>query len=211
VSRTVFVDRDGVINVNRADHVRSWDDFQFLPGALDGLALLARHRHRVIVVTNQVVVNRGLVARATVDAIHRRMLLAVQRAGGEVADVMVCPHRPEEGCSCRKPEPGLLHAAAQRHRVNLQDAVLVGDHLGDLLAAQRAGCDAILVLSGRTSASDPAQVPPNCLAVLPDLRAAAAAIVASPGLSELKRRPRRMGRAVGIAPYLPPTNSAMRR
>jgi D-glycero-D-manno-heptose 1,7-bisphosphate phosphatase len=207
VAATVFVDRDGVINVNRADHVRSWEDFEFLPGALEGLALLTRHRYRVIVVTNQAVINRGLVERSTLEAIHRRMLVAVKRAGGEVVDIMICPHRPEEGCACRKPEPGLLRAAEQRYSVEMQDAVLVGDHVGDLLAAHRAGCDSILVLSGRTLPSDAVELPSSCLSVLPDLRAAAAAIVMSPGLAALKQRAPRPTDNAGRPPRIPQTAS----
>ncbi len=146
----VLVDRDGVINVNRAEHVRSWPELEFLPGALDGLALLARSDIPVVVVTNQAIVNRGVVTREALDGIHERMVAEIERRDGAIRDVLVCPHRPDEGCACRKPAPGLLIDAAAKLRIDTSDAVMIGDHPRDLEAARRAGCPSILVLSGRT-------------------------------------------------------------
>lgn len=97
VRRAVFVDRDGVINRNRDDYVKSWAEFEFLPGALDGLRRLAALDARVIVITNQSIINRGLAPRAVVDGINDRMTREVRRAGGRIDAVFVCPHRPDEG------------------------------------------------------------------------------------------------------------------
>lgn len=179
----VFLDRDGVINANRAEHVTSWSDFQFLPGALDGLRLLALAGHEVVLVTNQAIVGHGLLSRSKLDALHRRMLRAIADHGGRVSTVLVCPHRPEENCACRKPAPGLLLAAAQRLSLDVADTVLVGDHPTDLQAAERAGCRSILVLSGRQAEPPgPEELPPGCMAVVPDLLAAARALTGgSPG------------------------------
>ena len=185
-SPTVFVDRDGVINANRVDHVRSWSEVEFLPGALDGLALLARNGFDVIVVTNQAIVNRGEAPRAAVDAIHARMTAEIERHGGAVRAVQVCPHRPDEGCGCRKPAPGLLFDAAARHGIQLSDAILIGDHEHDLEAARRAHCASILVLSGRTRERPTGQLPDGCLAVLPGLLDAARFIV-DPARTEAAR------------------------
>lgn len=176
-SPTVFVDRDGVINANRADHVLSWSEVEFLPGALDGLALLTRSGFDVIVVTNQAIVNRHQATRAAVDAIHARMVAEIERHGGAVRGVQVCPHRPDEGCGCRKPAPGLLLDAAVRYGVRLSDAILIGDHEHDLEAARRANCSSILVLSGRTPKWPTGQLPAGCLAVLPGLLDAAQFVV----------------------------------
>jgi len=176
-SPTVFVDRDGVINANRADHVRSWPEIEFLPGALDGLALLTRSGFDVVVVTNQAIVNRGQATRAVVDGIHARMVAEIERHGGAIRAVQMCPHRPDEGCSCRKPEPGLLIDAAARYGVCLSDAILIGDHEHDLEAARRANCASILVLSGRTREWPTGQLPDGCLAVLPGLLDAAQFVV----------------------------------
>src|SRR5579859_3809461 len=104
---TVFLDRDGVINYNRADHVKSWSEFEFLPGSLQALASLRKANYRVFVVTNQAVINRGIVDQAVVEHIHMQMLEHISRAGGRIEAVLYCPHRPEENCFCRKPLPGL--------------------------------------------------------------------------------------------------------
>ncbi len=170
---TVFVDRDGVIIANRADHIRAWDQVAFLPGALEGLAHLTRHGCEVVVVTNQAIVNRGQATRAQVDLIHARMVAAISRHGGRVRAVQVCPHRPDEGCACRKPAPGLLLGAADRLSIDLSRAVLIGDHPHDLEAARRANCPSILVLSGRTPGWSEDALPEGCLAVLPGLLEAA--------------------------------------
>jgi D-glycero-D-manno-heptose 1,7-bisphosphate phosphatase len=185
--RTVFVDRDGVINANRADHVTSWEQFKLLPGALDGLALLTRHGFQIVVVTNQAIVNRGTITRAALDDLHGRLIDAVERHGGRIAAVLACPHRPEERCGCRKPQPGMLFQARDAYGASLNDAVLIGDHATDLEAARRAGCSSILVLSGRTPAGA-TDLPPTCVAVLPDLYAAACYLVERPAARRVQER-----------------------
>jgi D-glycero-D-manno-heptose 1,7-bisphosphate phosphatase len=172
-----FVDRDGVINANRTDHVKSWDEFEFLPGALDALALLSRTGWRVVVVTNQAVVNRGVVSTLELEHLHARMADAIRHHGGRLSAVYACPHRPDEGCGCRKPEPGLLVAAAANLVGRLDRSFMVGDHLTDLEAAKRAGCKSILVLSGRHQLSSTQVLPDNCVAIVPNLLAAAQHVV----------------------------------
>ncbi len=146
--KTVFVDRDGVINRNRRDHVKSWGEFVFLPHAVDALAELTRHGFRIVVLTNQAAINRGITSRETIEDIHARMVAALEAAGARVAGVFYCPHRPEEGCGCRKPQPGLLFQAADRLGVDLSQSYLIGDALTDVVAARRAGCRPILVMTG---------------------------------------------------------------
>lgn len=145
----IFLDRDGVINCNRSDHVKSWDEFEFLPGVLDALVRLARMDLLVIVISNQGVIGRGLATRATVDEIHDRMIVEIHSAGGRIDDVFYCPHRPEDGCTCRKPQPGLLLRAAERWHLDLATSILIGDSEVDALAAQSAGCRSMLVRTGR--------------------------------------------------------------
>lgn len=157
----IFLDRDGVINRNRVDYVKTWSEFEFLPGALAALARLHAAGRRVIVVSNQSAVERGLLTMAALEQLHRRMRAAVAEAGGEITEVLVCPHRPERGCSCRKPRPGLLLAARDRLGVDLRRSVLVGDHVSDVGAALAAGCAAVLVLTGRTTAASLASLPTN--------------------------------------------------
>ena len=171
--KTVFIDRDGVINVNRSDHVKSWGELEFLPNALTGLALLTSHGFDSFVVTNQAVVGRGLITQSELDVIHDRMIAAIATHGGRVNAILACPHRPEARCGCRKPAPGLLFEARTRYAVDLQEAILIGDHPNDLEAARLAGCRSLLVLSGRVAQWPSDRLPEACLAVLPDLAAAA--------------------------------------
>lgn len=145
----VFLDRDGVINVNRPDHVKNWDEFQFLPGSLDALALLALSGIPVFVVTNQAVVNRGVVPQHVIDEINSRMKAEIQSHGGRLDAVLCCPHAPEENCGCRKPQPGLLLTAAESHGLDLKRCYVIGDALSDIRAGQAVGCQTIMVLTGR--------------------------------------------------------------
>ncbi|MHB1131346.1 MAG: D-glycero-alpha-D-manno-heptose-1,7-bisphosphate 7-phosphatase [Chloroflexota bacterium] len=145
----VFLDRDGVINENRIDHVKSWAEFRFLPGAREAIARITGAGIKVFIITNQAVVNRGLVSRETVDAINARMVEEVSRYGGRIEAVAYCPHREEEQCDCRKPRPGLLLDLARKYELRLSKTVLIGDALSDIDAGQTAGCQTILVLTGR--------------------------------------------------------------
>jgi D-glycero-D-manno-heptose 1,7-bisphosphate phosphatase len=147
--RAVFLDRDGVINEKCAEHVKDWSEFQFLPGARESIARLAEAGVRVFIITNQAIVNRGIVTRETLDSVNRRMVEEIERRGGRVAAVAYCPHRPDERCFCRKPQPGLLLHLAREHGLDLSATVLIGDALTDIEAGQAAGCQTILVLTGR--------------------------------------------------------------
>ncbi len=146
---TIFVDRDGVINCNRPEHVLSWQDFQFEEGALEALCRLRTAGYQVIVITNQAAIERGLVSAAQIDALHDQMLDEIERHGGRVDAVLCCPHSPEARCVCRKPAPGLLLQAAQQFEVQLGQSWFIGDYLTDVQAGLSAGCKPLLVLTGR--------------------------------------------------------------
>jgi D-sedoheptulose 7-phosphate isomerase len=171
----VMVDRDGVINRNLEQGVRHWDDFEFLPGALQGLELLARHGHRVVVVSNQAAIGRGQLTPAQLSDINRRMSAEVLAHGGSIDAIYVCPHSPEDGCDCRKPAPGLLHRASSDLGFALSDSYFVGDHPTDIEAAEAVGAKPVLVTSGRTSPLEIA--PQNGHLVAGDLLEAADLIV----------------------------------
>ncbi len=141
----VLVDRDGVINRVRPDYVKRWEELELLPGALDALARLERAGCEVVVLTNQSVISRGLLSREAVDEIHGRLSAVVQRAGGRIHAFLICPHAPGDGCTCRKPAPGLLLRARDELGVDLSRAVMVGDQPSDMEAARAVGCPAILV------------------------------------------------------------------
>ena len=145
----VFLDRDGVINRNRPEYVKGWEEFEFLPNALNALRRLAAFDWPVIVITNQSIIGRAIVTRATVDDIHERMVKSVANAGGRIDSIFCCPHRPDEICECRKPRPGLLLRAAAQFSIDLRRSYLIGDAESDLQAARAAGCQAIFVKSGR--------------------------------------------------------------
>lgn len=149
VARAIFLDRDGVINENRADYVKSWSEFHFIDGALSALAQLAGSKFKIVITTNQSAIGRQLTTRETVDDIHRRMLHAIVQAGGRVDRILYCPHRPDEGCQCRKPRPGLLLQARQELLLDLTDSYLVGDSVEDMQAGLAVGCTTLLVLTGR--------------------------------------------------------------
>ncbi len=147
--RAVFLDRDGVINFNRPDHVKSWDEFQFLPGVLDALGHLAKSEFLIIVATNQAAIHREMVDESTVRDIHARMTTEIERAGGCLHAVYYCPHLPEENCECRKPKPGMYLRAAWKFNLDLTRSYVVGDARADVEAAHAIGAQPVLVLSGR--------------------------------------------------------------
>jgi D-glycero-D-manno-heptose 1,7-bisphosphate phosphatase len=160
----VFVDRDGVICENRTDHVKAWSEFAFLPGAADALASLTRAGVRLFVVTNQAIIARGLASRRTVDEINDRMVGALEEAGARVESVLVCPHDSSDRCACRKPEPGMLLDAAGRFDVDLSSSFLVGDAASDIEAGARAGCETVLVRTGRFATVEGATYQPAFVA-----------------------------------------------
>lgn len=147
--RAVFLDRDGVINENRSDYVKTWDELRFLPGVLESLQRLASSHLAIVVVSNQSAINRGLVSPAEAGDINKRMVEEIENAGGRIDSVYICPHRPDEGCNCRKPAAGLLHQAAEQLGIDLASSYLVGDALCDMQAALAARCAPLLVLTGR--------------------------------------------------------------
>ena len=145
---TIFLDRDGVINENRADYVKSWQEFRFLDGSREAIAKLTQAGHRIIVCTNQAAVARGYVSVETVEEIHRRMLAGIAELGGSIEKIYYCPHAKDENCLCRKPRPGLLLRARDELGIDLSDAVFIGDSMTDVRAGLAAGVHSILVLTG---------------------------------------------------------------
>jgi histidinol-phosphate phosphatase family protein len=141
----VFLDRDGVINRRRPDHVKSWDEFEFLPGVLPALAELRALGATVVVITNQSAVGRGLLSSLELRVIHQRMLAAIRDAGGHVTAVYSCLHAPADGCACRKPRPLLFQRASTDLDIALSDSIMVGDSATDVEAARAAGCRPVLI------------------------------------------------------------------
>lgn len=170
--RLIILDRDGVINHDRTDFIKSPDEWQPLPGSVEAIAAASRAGVRLVVVSNQSGLARGLFDISTLHAIHRRMLEAVQEQGGQIDGIFYCPHGPEAGCSCRKPEPGLLHMVSERLHKSLEDVPFIGDRLSDLEAARRAGARPVLVRTGRGQETLDAGIGLELVPVFPDLAAA---------------------------------------
>lgn len=151
----MILDRDGVINQKppKAQYVRHWDEFEWLPGVKDALRLLKEAGYRVIVVSNQAGIGRGAMTRADLQHIHDRMLAEASEAGGRIEAVYYCPHDWEEGCACRKPRPGMLFQAQGEFNLDLTRTLFIGDDERDAQAAEAAGCPPALV-SRETSLLD---------------------------------------------------------
>jgi D-glycero-D-manno-heptose 1,7-bisphosphate phosphatase len=146
----IFLDRDGVIVENRPDYIRSWADVHIFPQALEALVKARIAPYKIIIVTNQSAVGRGIISLAEAQAINQRLVAEIEAAGGQIDAVLMCPHAPNDNCLCRKPRPGLLLQAAQQFSIDLKHSILIGDALSDLLAGQAAGLqNTILVRTGR--------------------------------------------------------------
>jgi len=149
LAHAVFLDRDGVINHDSADYITRLEQFEFYPGSIDALRRLTAAGFPLIVVTNQSAVGRGWIPAAELERIHAHLRASVAGAGGRILDIFVCPHRPSDGCACRKPLPGLLHAADAAHGIDFRSAVMIGDSIRDIECARRAGVGTtILVRTG---------------------------------------------------------------
>lgn len=146
--RLVILDRDGVINEERVDFIRSADQWRPLPGSLEAIARLCRAGLSVAVATNQSGVGRGLMSARDLAAIHDTLDLAVREAGGELAGVFFCPHKPDAGCRCRKPLPGLLEQIEAALGLPVAGEFMVGDSMRDLQAATAARARPALVRTG---------------------------------------------------------------
>ena len=161
----IFLDRDGVIIENRTNYVRSWDDVEIFPQALVALASLKDSLYKIIIITNQSPIGRGILTSDQVDDINRQLLREIGSVGGVVDGIYLCPHDPEDGCDCRKPRPGLLLQASQEHKIDLEHSIMIGDALTDLQAGLAAGLGkVVLVRTGRGAQEEfsptAAQLPP---------------------------------------------------
>ncbi|MFO1321986.1 MAG: D-glycero-beta-D-manno-heptose 1,7-bisphosphate 7-phosphatase [Burkholderiales bacterium] len=147
----VFLDRDGTVNVEK-HYLHRFDDWEWIPGAVDAIRRANHLGFVVIVVTNQAGVARGLYGEADVIALHQRVDEVLRAAGAHVDAYYHCPHHPEHGariaCDCRKPHPGMLLRAAREHGLDLPRSFLVGDRESDIEAARRAGVTPLLVATG---------------------------------------------------------------
>lgn len=149
IQKLVILDRDGVINRDSDDYIKSVDEFELLAGSAEAIALLHQHGFAVVVATNQSGLARGLFQLDDLEAMHAKLTQAVADAGGELSGIFYCPHGPDDQCNCRKPLPGLIDAIEAELGCSAQGWPLIGDSLRDLEAGLCRGCEPILVRTGK--------------------------------------------------------------
>ena len=149
MEQIVFLDRDGVINKNRDDYVKTWDEFEFLPNTKKAIKLLNDNGYKIIIITNQSVVGRGIITEKTLTGIHEKMLKELNECGCRIEKIYYCPHAPGDNCGCRKPKSGLLLKAAKDFDIDLKKCYFIGDSETDVEAGKRAGCKTYLVSENR--------------------------------------------------------------
>ncbi|MFT4174956.1 MAG: D-glycero-beta-D-manno-heptose 1,7-bisphosphate 7-phosphatase [Rhodocyclaceae bacterium] len=145
----IVLDRDGVINFDSAQFIKTPDEWRPIPGSLEAIGRLAEAGYRIVVATNQSGVGRGLFDMDTLNAINEKMIKAVAQAGGRIDAIFFCPHSADSTCECRKPKSGMFQQIAARFNVDLSGVPTVGDSLRDLQAGIDVGCRPYLVLTGK--------------------------------------------------------------
>ena len=143
--KTVFLDRDGVINKERSDYIKSISELEIFPNVAKNIELLKNAGFLVVVITNQSVINRGLITHETVDQIHDSIQNYLKTNGTSIDGFFYCPHKPNENCNCRKPKPGLLHQAILELDIDPKSSWMIGDNNSDIEAATSIGCQAIKI------------------------------------------------------------------
>ncbi|MGH8751054.1 MAG: D-glycero-beta-D-manno-heptose 1,7-bisphosphate 7-phosphatase [Burkholderiales bacterium] len=174
--KLVILDRDGVINHDSAQFIKSPDEWKPIADSLDAIARLNQAGYRVVVATNQSGLGRGLFDMTTLNAIHDKMHKTVALHGGRIDAIFFCPHAQELNCACRKPKTGLFQEIAQRFNVNLSGVPCIGDSLRDLQAADAVSAQPILLLTGKGTKTREAGGLPANTQIYPDLAAAALAL-----------------------------------
>jgi D-glycero-D-manno-heptose 1,7-bisphosphate phosphatase len=157
--KLVILDRDGTINSDSDDFVKTPDEWLPLPGSLEAIARLNHAGWHVVIASNQSGLGRGLFDVASLNAMHAKMHKMLAAVGGRVDAVFYCPHSPEESCTCRKPLPGLFEQIGERFGVPLKGVPTAGDSLRDLQAGAAAGCEPHLVLTGKSAGGQPQGLP----------------------------------------------------
>lgn len=151
MKKTILLDRDGIINKDSLYYIKSVDEFIPLPGSIKAIARLTQAGYQIGVATNQSGIARGYYTEQELHAIHHKLTTLVSAAGGKISAIEFCPHLPNSGCLCRKPEPGMLWALAQRlGQTTLKNIAFVGDRVSDIEAALAAGATPVMVLSPMT-------------------------------------------------------------
>lgn len=151
MTRLILLDRDGVINQDSLQYIKNVDEFIFIPGSIEAIARLTAAGYTIGLATNQSGVSRGLYTEHELAMIHCKLRQAVQAAGGSIDAIEYCIHLPQEGCACRKPQPGMLLALAKQFHCSLESVPFIGDRVSDIQAALAAGARPVVILSSMTN------------------------------------------------------------
>jgi histidinol-phosphate phosphatase family protein len=151
VTKAIFLDRDGVINKDPGfgDYIESWEEFEFMPGAIDAIKLLNKHGYEIFVISNQAGVAKGLFSQEALDEITRNMIREIDADGGKIRSISYCTHASDAGCDCRKPKTGLIKNATKGLDIDFKKTYFIGDSRLDVGAGKNMGCKTILLLTGK--------------------------------------------------------------
>ena len=175
--KLIILDRDGVINYDSDQFIKSPDEWKPIPGSLEAIAQLNQAGYTVVVATNQSGVGRGLFDMATLNAIHAKMHKAVAQVGGRIDAIFFCPHTADNDCQCRKPRSGMIEEIAARYNMDLSGVPAIGDSLRDLEATARLGAQPYLVLTGKGQKTQAKGGLPEGTQTFSDLAAVVATLV----------------------------------
>ena len=159
MNKLIILDRDGVINQDSLEYIKSPDEFIFLPGSIQAIKRLCDAGYTIAIATNQSGIARGHYTEATLHAIHEKLLTHVNAAGAHIACIQYCSHMPDSGCACRKPMPGMLYTIGKKLECSLDGAVMVGDRITDILVARAANVRPMVIESSMTDHERLAEFP----------------------------------------------------
>ena len=145
MNKAIFLDRDGIINLERKDYVKTIKEFILIDRIFDVIKMINSKGYLVIIITNQSAINRKIITENNLREIHNHFLKLAKNKNAKIDGIYFCPHMPSENCECRKPKPGMILKAAQEFQIDLKNSVMIGDSNTDIEAAQQAGCHGILV------------------------------------------------------------------
>ena len=178
-AKLIVLDRDGVINHDSEQFIKSPDEWRAIPGSLEAISRLNHAGYRVVVATNQSGIGRGLFDMAMLNSIHEKMYKALAHAGGRLDAIFFCPHTGDSRCECRKPRPGMLVEIGKRFNAELTGVPCIGDSLRDLQAADAVGAQPMLVLTGKGEKTLRDGNFPKNTVIFPDLAFAVSALLAA--------------------------------
>lgn len=149
--KAIFLDRDGVINKDpgKGDYIKSWKEFEFLPGAIDAIKKLNTHGYEIFIISNQAGVGKGLYSHDALNEITKNMLKEIEAQDGRIRSVTYCTHKEDEGCDCRKPNTGMIKKVTEDLDIDFKKSYFIGDSRLDIGAGKNMGCRTILLLTGK--------------------------------------------------------------